>query len=96
MPKLGLDSSILISSWALHTLDAMVLLYIRVNPLLIQMIGRWTFDAMFGYFYLQSTNMHNLTTCMLSRDKFNLFPNQMLPHQVLSLPSLTPSAAMLP
>ena len=91
MPELGLDPSD-ISARALRAGGAMALLCARVDPLLVQLIGRWKSDAMLRYLHLQATNMHDLATRMLSGGEFKLLPNQILPQQALSLLSGHPDA----
>jgi hypothetical protein len=70
---------------ALRAGGAMALLCARVDPLLVQLVGRWKSDAMLRYLHLQATNMHDLATRMLSGGEFKLLPNQTLPPQALSL-----------
>jgi hypothetical protein len=91
MPELSLQPKD-ISACALHAGGAMALLCAQVDPLLVQLIGRWKSDAMLGYLHLQATNMHNPATHMLSGGEFKLLPNQTLPHRALALLASCPAA----
>jgi hypothetical protein len=91
MPELGLQSGD-ISARALRASGAMALLCAQVDPLLVQLIGRWKSNAMLRYLHLQATNMHNLATCMLLGVEFKLLPNQTLPQRALTLLASCPAA----
>jgi hypothetical protein len=85
IPKLGLHPSNIFTH-ALCASGAMALLCARVDPLLVQLIGRWKSDAMLHYLYTckQPTCMTLPPTCSWGGE-FKLVPNQTLPKQALSL-----------
>jgi hypothetical protein len=91
MPKLGLQTRD-ISAWALCARGAIALLCAQVDPLLVQLIGRWKSNAMLCYLHLQATNMHDLATRMLSGGVFKLLPKQTLPSKAVALLSSCPTA----
>jgi hypothetical protein len=91
MPELGLQPGD-ISARALRAGGAMALMCAQVDPRLVQLIGRWKYDAMLRYLHLQATNMHDLATRMLSGGEFKLLPNQTLPQRALTLLASFPTA----
>jgi hypothetical protein len=91
MPKLGLQPED-ISARPLRTGGVMALLCAQVDPLLVQLIGRWKSDAMLRYLHLQATNIHDPVTRMLSGGEFKLLPNQTLPQRALTLLASCPAA----
>jgi hypothetical protein len=91
MPELGLQPSD-ISARALRAGGAMALLCTLVDPLLVQLVGRWKSDVTLRYLHLQATNMHDLVTRMLSGGDFKLLPNQTLPSKAVALLSSCPAA----
>jgi hypothetical protein len=91
IPELGLQPSE-ISARALRAGGAMALLCARVNPLLVQLIGRWRSNVMLRYLHLQATNMHDLASRILSGGNFKLLPNQTLPSKAVVLLSSCPTA----
>ena len=69
-----------INARALRSGGTMALLCARVDPNIIQMVGRWHSDAMFHYLHLQATPLiGDLSHRMLTGSAFTLLPDQDLP-----------------
>jgi hypothetical protein len=69
-----------INARALRSGGAMALLCAKVDPHLIQMVGRWRSDAMFRYLHLQATPLiGDLSHRMLTGGTFTLLPDQDVP-----------------
>jgi hypothetical protein len=78
-PSLGLRPPD-INARALRAGGAMALFCARVDPNLIQMVGRWRSDAMFRYLHLQATPLiGDLSHRMLTGGTFVLLPDQDVP-----------------
>jgi integrase len=73
-PKSNLDPA-RVSARALRPSGATALLTARVDPNLIQLLGRWQSDAMLRYLHVQSTPVAlNLAQRMVHQGEFSLFP----------------------
>jgi hypothetical protein len=65
---------------------AMALLCGHVGTSIIQLVGRWRYDAMIRYLHLQAgTLMSNLSSTMLHAGAFHLIPGQDVPNVVAPL-----------
>ncbi len=95
-PTLGFTASD-INARALRAGGAMALLCDRVDPNLIQMIGRWRSNAMFRYLHLQAFPLiHNLSGRMLRGGHFALLPDATLPPAATALLNQFPDPNVVP
>ena len=66
----------------------------RIDPNVIQLIGRWRSQAMFRYLHLQAAPLiHNISLQMLTGGVFDLVPNADLPAPAAALFAQIPPLA---
>jgi hypothetical protein len=91
-PTLGF-TPIDINARALRAGGAMALLCARIDPNLIQMVGRWRSNAMFRYLHLQAYPLiQDLSQRMLTGGTFALLPDVDVPPQAAALLAQIPPA----
>jgi hypothetical protein len=93
-PALGFTPSD-INARALRAGGAMALLCARIDPNLIQMVGRWRSNAMFRYLHLQAHPLiQDLSQRMLTGGTFALLPDNDLPPHAAALLAQIPPAPL--
>jgi hypothetical protein len=64
----------------------MAMLCARIDPLTIQLLGRWRSDAMLRYLHVQAAPLINdIASRMLQGGQYQLLPNQAVPAIVPAL-----------
>jgi hypothetical protein len=75
-----------VSCRSLRAGGAMAMLCARIDPLTIQLLGRWRSDAMLRYLHVQAAPLTNdIASRMLQGGQYQLLPNQAVPAIVPAL-----------